>query len=48
MINTKFEAYKIRREIKKSGKRFNIERKEKNEFAEPTGLIKFVGSFNGL
>ena len=48
MINTKFEAYKIRREIKKSGKRFNIERKEKNEFGEPTGLIKFVGSFNGL
>ena len=48
MINTKFEAYKIRREIKKSGKKFDIERKETNEFGEPIGLIKIVGSFNGL
>lgn len=48
MINTKFEAYKIRREIKKSGKRFDIKRKETNDFGEPIGDIKFVGSFKGL
>lgn len=48
MINTKFEAYKIKREIKKSGKKFDIKRREANNFGEPIGSIKFVGSFTGL
>lgn len=36
MINNKFEVYKIKREIKKSGKDFTFSRFIKNEFGEPT------------
>lgn len=35
MINTKFEAYKIRRELKKSGKEYEFSRAEVNKFNEP-------------
>jgi hypothetical protein len=34
-LNTKFELYKIKREINRIGKRYNFYRKEKNEFGEP-------------
>lgn len=35
MINTKFEAYKIRRELKKVGKEYTFERVKRNAFKEP-------------
>lgn len=43
MINTKFEAYKILREIKRSGIEVNFLRQETNKFKEPIGEPKSVG-----
>jgi len=34
-INTKFEAYKVRREIKRSGTKFVFYKQEKNDLGEP-------------
>lgn len=52
MINTKFEAYKLRRELKRSGKIYKIERYGVNEYGEPIkGSINStscVGKFRGL
>lgn len=48
MINTKFEAYKIKRELKKSGIDYEFERSEKDDFGEPTNEMKIVGSLKGL
>lgn len=35
MVNTRFEAYKIVREIKRIGRNFEFKRNAKNEFGEP-------------
>ena len=48
MINTKFEAYKIRRELKKVGKEYEFRRAELNKFKEPTENELFVGKLVGL
>lgn len=48
MINTKFEAYKIRREIKKSGKEYEFRRPVLNDFKEPIDEHVFVTKFMGL
>ena len=48
MINTKFEAYKIKRELKKSGIDYKFERAEKDVFGEPTGEMKPIGELKGL
>lgn len=48
MINTKFEAYKIRRELKKSGREYEFNRAELNEFKEPTDKILLAGKLTGL
>ena len=48
MINTRFEAYKVRRELKKSGKVYEFNRTELNDFKEPTGKENFVGKLTGL
>lgn len=49
MINTKFEAYKLRRELKRSGKIYKIERYGVNEYCEPVkNTISKVGEFKGL
>lgn len=48
MINTKFEAYKIKRELKRSGIDYEFKRAEKNEFGEPTGELMLVGMLKGL
>lgn len=52
MINTKFEAYKLKRELKRSGKTYKIGRYDVNEFGEPIkGSINStscVGKFKGL
>lgn len=48
MINTKFEVYKIKRELKRSGIDYEFKRAEKNEFGEPVGELKVVGKLKGL
>lgn len=52
MINTKFEAYKLKRELKRSGKTYKIGRYAVNEYGEPIkGSINStscVGKFRGL
>lgn len=48
MINTKFEAYKIRRELKKVGRVFTFERAKKNAFKEPTDEVEVIATLTGL
>lgn len=48
MINTRFEAYKIKRELKRSGIDYEFKRKEKNDFGEPTGDLEVFGSLKGI
>lgn len=48
MINTKFEAYKIKRELKRSGIDYEFERAGKNEFGEPVSELNVVGKLRGL
>lgn len=48
MLNTKFEAYKIRREIERSGRSFLVYRRVKNDYGEPSGNYDFVGGLKGL
>lgn len=42
MINTKFELYKLRRELKRSGKDYTFRRRKLNQFNEPTGELEDV------
>lgn len=37
MVNTKFEAYKLKRELKRSGIDYEFKRFKKNKFGEPSG-----------
>lgn len=49
MINKQFEAYKIRREIKRSGETYNFRRHVKNKFGEPIiNMDNNVCSVKGL
>ena len=48
MINKKFEAYKISREIKRSGCSFTFKRKAKNDFNEPSEEAIIVGNLLGI
>lgn len=48
MINKKFEAYKISREIKRSGCSFTFKRKAKNDFNEPSEEAIVVGNLSGI
>lgn len=48
MINKRFEAYKVKREIKKSGTEYIFIRHEPNEFGEPTSDTITLGSIKGL
>ena len=50
MINTKFEAYKIKREITRCGQTFDIYRHQINEFGEPDDNLPttLVGTFQGI
>ena len=46
MINTKFEAYKLRRELKRSGKTYKIERYGVNGYGEPVkNATSKIGEF---
>ena len=48
MVNTKFEAYKIKRELKRSGTEYEFKRFEKNKFDEPVEQEAVVGKLVGL
>lgn len=48
MINKKFEAYKIKRELKRSGIEYEFKRAGKNNFGEPTEDLSVVGKLKGL
>lgn len=48
MINRQFEAYKIKREIRRSGETYTFMRPSLNEFGEPSGDETEVGSLRGL
>ena len=48
MVNKKFELYKIRREVRRSGEQYDFFKNESNEFGSPTGEPVFVCSLNGI
>lgn len=48
MINTRFELYKLKRELKRSGTDFTFFRKKKNEFESPVGELVEVAKVRGL
>jgi hypothetical protein len=48
MINTQFEAYKIKRELKRSGIDYEFKRSDVNDFGEPIGEPIVVGTIRGL
>ena len=48
MINTQFEAYKIKRELKRSGIDYEFKRSGVNDFGEPAGEPIVVGTIRGL
>lgn len=48
MINTQFEAYKIKRELKRSGIDYEFKRFGMNDFGEPVGEPIAVGTIRGL
>lgn len=48
MINTRFEAYKLKRELKRSGIDCEFQRLGVNDFGEPDDEPTVVGSLKGL
>lgn len=48
MVNTKFEAYKLKRELKRSGNQYEIKRYKRNVFNEPEGDAEIIGKLIGL
>lgn len=48
MINTKFEAYKLKREIRRSGVNFEFKRRKLDKFNEPSGELEVVAEVKGL
>lgn len=48
MVNNRFEAYKLQREIKRSGSTFTFKRHKLNEYKEHSGELEEVGSVTGL
>lgn len=48
MVNKQFEAYKIKREIKRSGSEYQFKRPGTNDFGEPTDEEVVVGVLKGI
>lgn len=48
MVNTRFEAYKLKRELLRSGTDFVFKRRALNEFGEPEGYLEEVAIVRGL
>lgn len=47
-INKQFEAYKVKRELKRSGVNYEFKRPKKNEFGEPSKELEVIGVLRGL
>ena len=48
MINTRFEAYKLKRELKRSGIDYEFQRLGVNDFGERSGELVPIGVIRGL
>lgn len=48
MINTRFEVYKLKRELKRSGVDYEFLRAAVNDYGEPSGDMKKIGTVLGL
>ena len=48
MINTQFEAYKLKRELKRSGIDYEFKRSGLNNFGEPVCKPAMIGTIRGL
>lgn len=48
MLNTQFEVYKLKRELKRSGIKYTFNRKSENDVGEPIGKSEEVGQLVGL
>lgn len=48
MLNTRFEEYKLRRELKRNGTDVTFCRNKRNDFGEPTGEFEVVANVKGL
>lgn len=48
MINARFEVYKLKRELKRSGIDYEFKRFKMNEFGEPTKEFVTIGKIKGL
>lgn len=48
MVNKQFEAYKLKRELKRSGIEYEFKRAKVNGFGEPEGGEDVIGTIKGL
>ena len=48
MVNKSFEAYKLARELKRSGTEYEFKRPGKNKFNEPSKELSSIGKLKGL
>lgn len=48
MINKNFEVYKLKRELKRSGRDYEFTRSKVNEFGEPSDKEEEIGILKGL
>lgn len=48
MYTTKFEPYKLRRELRREGTVWNAARKPVNDYGEPTGIPVIYGNITAL
>lgn len=48
MLNTRFEEYKLRRELKRNGTDVTFLRNKKNDFGEPVDELEVVANVKGL
>lgn len=48
MINKDFEVYKIKRELKRSGRDYKFIRRQSNDYGEPVDAKKDIGILRGL
>lgn len=48
MVNNKFEVYKIKRELKRSGRDYEFTRPKANDFGEPSDEEEVIGILRGL
>lgn len=48
MVNNKFEVYKVKRELKRSGRDYEFTRPKVNDFGEPSDEEESIGILRGL